>query len=292
MPRGIAGSRPDRFCKACGHAFVHASYNRRSCSDRCRKELHRRHNATLTKTGRGKCGYYRGILCQSTYELAFVVWATDWGLPIKRSTLRIPYRFEGQDRIYHPDFEIGNIVYEIKGRIEPNVSAKIKAAARHVTIVVIDKKKIREYIEHVEAKYGKRLNAIYPILYEQRPAHTFRCTNCETDFSRVAGHKGNRPFCSRSCAGKFRAKNGALEGVQVVSDARRARAFPIGAIQAAYEEGNGISYSKIAKRFGCSKARVAQIVKLVLPTGVEPVKSGFERAVPFPPGDGREVLTS
>ena len=39
-------------------------------------------------SGKGKKGWYKGIFCDSTYELVFVIYYKDHEIPIKRSELK------------------------------------------------------------------------------------------------------------------------------------------------------------------------------------------------------------
>jgi hypothetical protein len=55
-------------------------------------------------SGRGKKGWYRGHWCDSTYELAFVVWALDHEIPFVRNLEFFPYEYQGKVMRWTPDF--------------------------------------------------------------------------------------------------------------------------------------------------------------------------------------------
>ena len=67
-------------------------------------------------SGRSKSGYYKGIFCASTYELAWVVYRIDNQLPVER--------FKGylEDEVsnlkYYPDFFVDGSIVEIASSIE------------------------------------------------------------------------------------------------------------------------------------------------------------------------------
>ena len=49
-------------------------------------------------SGRGKKGRYKGYWCDSSYELAFVIYALDEGIWFERNWYSFPYTFEGRQR--------------------------------------------------------------------------------------------------------------------------------------------------------------------------------------------------
>jgi hypothetical protein len=57
-------------------------------------------------SGRGKKGWYRGYWCDSSYELAFVIYTLDHGLAGKfeRNWESFTYTFRGKVRRWIPDF--------------------------------------------------------------------------------------------------------------------------------------------------------------------------------------------
>jgi hypothetical protein len=76
-------------------------------------------------SGRGKKGWFRGHWCDSTYELAFVVWALDHDIPFERNLELFPYEYHGQLLCWMPDFLLADGTYiEIKGYLTPQAEAK------------------------------------------------------------------------------------------------------------------------------------------------------------------------
>src|SRR5205814_5200704 len=67
-------------------------------------------------SGRGKKGWYRGHWCDSTYGLAFGVWALDHEIPFERNLEFFPYEYERRVLQWMPDFLLADGTYiEIQG---------------------------------------------------------------------------------------------------------------------------------------------------------------------------------
>jgi len=114
----------------------------------------------VPKSGRGRKGEYKGIWCDSSWELAFVIYSLDHHKSIQRVNEYRLYHWEGQTRRYYPDFVVDGQIVEIKGYDSPQWDAKLKA---NPDIVVLYENDMREIIEYVVRTYGK--NYIY--LYER-----------------------------------------------------------------------------------------------------------------------------
>lgn len=99
-------------------------------------------------------GTYKGIQCDSRWELAFLIYCLDKKQPIKRCTLIFPYTVRGKAHRYFPDFIIRNTIYEIKGNFKKNLNAKLNAVRMAgYTVKLIDKDKIQPYLEYCYKKY-------------------------------------------------------------------------------------------------------------------------------------------
>jgi hypothetical protein len=68
-------------------------------------------------SGRGKKGWYKGIFCDSSWELAYVLYMLEIKqAPVRKNWEKFPYTFHGKTRYYVPDFILGDKSYvEIKG---------------------------------------------------------------------------------------------------------------------------------------------------------------------------------
>ena len=99
-----------------------------------------------------------------TYELIFLVWFLENGTPVSRFQTVLEYEFEGKIHKYHPDFEVKNVLYEVKGYWTKQSEAK---RDQHPEVVVMDKYDILSMKEECSLK-GKSLSDLVA-LYEPRP---------------------------------------------------------------------------------------------------------------------------
>ena len=114
-------------------------------------------------SGTYKRGTYHGIKCDSSWELAFLVYHLDSGINILRNTDSFQYIFEGKQKQYYPDFIINNVYYEIKGYKRKNTVAKIQYFPKELCLIVIDKTTIKPYLEYVKSTYGEHF---WEVLYD------------------------------------------------------------------------------------------------------------------------------
>lgn len=108
-----------------------------------------------------KYGYYQGILCDSSWELAFLLYHLDNNLNIKRNTDYFEYTYNGKVHKYFPDFIIDNVYYEIKGRYFDPVESKLAQFPKDKMLVLLDKNKIQKYVAYAKNKYGKEFYKMY-----------------------------------------------------------------------------------------------------------------------------------
>ena len=110
-------------------------------------------------SGRGKKGTYKGYYCDSSWELAYVMYNLDHNIKFERNEELFPYEFNGEQHKYKPDFIEGNIYVEIKGYFTERVRAKEKAFP--FQLKYLDVNGIKPYIDYVEKMYGKNYVRLY-----------------------------------------------------------------------------------------------------------------------------------
>lgn len=144
----------------------------KSCSKKClskllsKKSIESGCGGYREGSGRSKSGYYKGVYCGSSYELIFLVYHLNIGSNIKRCKLKIPYTYNGQNHHYYPDFEIDNIIYEIKGFYNKIVDIKTNAVINAgYKIEVLYLKDLQPMLDCIKNKF-KIKNIIK--LYEQK----------------------------------------------------------------------------------------------------------------------------
>lgn len=112
-------------------------------------------------SGIGKSGWYEGIWCDSTWELAYVIWCKSLGKNITRNNETFAYEFDDKQRRYLPDFIVDEQIVEIKGRRKTDalIDAKLAATSGRVKILLADDMlPILESVKHLqplEKLYGR-----------------------------------------------------------------------------------------------------------------------------------------
>lgn len=157
-----------KICPACKKEFEITRRPRINCSIECFKIHRARLNCENRGTGWANFGTYKGIKCDSTWELTFLIWAQDTNKNIKRSKLKIQYEFKEKKHLYNPDFEIDDKIYEIKGYVDLTTKLKLEAAKEQgFKIILVCREDIKFYINYVKEKYGKDPTKEYKYFYEQ-----------------------------------------------------------------------------------------------------------------------------
>ena len=116
-------------------------------------------------SGRGKSGWYKGNWCDSTWELAWVIYNIENSIKFERNNTGFEYIYNGETKRYYPDFIIDNEYYEIKGRrnyesLDDKNKAKIDTF-NHGVLNVLYSKEIKQYIDYAILKYGKNFYKLY-----------------------------------------------------------------------------------------------------------------------------------
>ena len=113
--------------------------------------------------GAGKKGTYKGYYCDSSWELAFVIYNIEHDIEFKRNTQLFEYEFDGEVHKYMPDFIIDDVYYEIKGYWTEQWQAKYDSFKKEHKIEVIDEEKIKPYLDYVIQKYGTNFIDLYKL---------------------------------------------------------------------------------------------------------------------------------
>jgi hypothetical protein len=123
--------------------------------------------AILSKTGgyrpgsgRGKSGWYKGFWCDSSWELAYVIYCLENHIRIQRNTKKFEYIFENKIYHYTPDYELNDQRYiEVKGYSNEKWPAKVEQFPCQLTI--LGKKEMKPILQYVRNKYGKDFIKMY-----------------------------------------------------------------------------------------------------------------------------------
>lgn len=110
--------------------------------------------------GRSKKGIYKGYYCDSSWELAFVIYNLEHNISFKRNKEGFKYIFDGIERMYYPDFIILNDIYvEIKGYETERDRTKLKQFPYDIQLLKYDE--MKPILEYVISKYGKDFISLY-----------------------------------------------------------------------------------------------------------------------------------
>ena len=104
-------------------------------------------------SGIGKSGWYHGIWCDSTWELAYIIWCEANNKKIIRNTEYFDYTFEGKKHRYLPDFIVDGKLVEIKGRRKSDslIDAKIDSTNGKVKLMLeAEMKPILDSVQHLQ----------------------------------------------------------------------------------------------------------------------------------------------
>lgn len=151
------------YCKVCGKEFtlkdVRNVNGKQYCSLECKHKYLSEHTGGYRKgSGHGKSGWYKGIHCDSTWELAFLIYHLDNNLKIERCKEQRKYIYNGIEHTYFPDFVTDKGIIEIKGYSTPQWEAKQE---QNKDVITLYKKDIQPYIDYVKEKYGNDLEILY-----------------------------------------------------------------------------------------------------------------------------------
>lgn len=142
-------------------------------------------------SGRGKSGWYKNYHCDSSWELAWVIYQLDHHIPFQRNTKKFPYIFNGRSYFYTPDFVLPNNEYiEIKGW--PNEKTKSKLSQFPHKLTILWKPDMENIIDYVKQKHGRD----FIRLYEGNPY------NQKKNKCKICGNPSKKDYCSRICSGK------------------------------------------------------------------------------------------
>ena len=156
-----------KLCCICGLPISYNRRERQTCSSACTKELQRSNRIKMmakigSNTQRAHFGFYHGIECDSSWELAFLLYHLDNNSNIIRNFDGFNYIDHlGVSRKYYLDFIIDGEYYEIKGEYNEDVPLKLKYFPVDKTIYLLDRPKIKSYLKYAKETYGKNFDTLY-----------------------------------------------------------------------------------------------------------------------------------
>lgn len=111
-------------------------------------------------SSRGKSGWYEGYWCDSSWELAWVIYNLDHEIKFERNKEGFEYEYENKKYKYYPDFILEDGTYiEIKNYNCDRLRAKLKMFPN--SIEVLYKENLKEIFNYIHNKYGKDFIKLY-----------------------------------------------------------------------------------------------------------------------------------
>jgi len=111
-------------------------------------------------SGRGKQGYYKGYWCDSSWELAWIIYSLDHNIIFERNKQGFEYKFENETHKYYPDFILEDGTYvEIKGYMTDQNKAKIEQFNGILRVLCLEE--IKKYLEYAVNKFGRNYIELY-----------------------------------------------------------------------------------------------------------------------------------
>lgn len=162
-----------KICPICGNIIPYEKKKFKTCSQECSKKLC---SQTLKKKGvysiggyvpfscRSHHGYYKGIYCDSTFELAYLIYCLDHNIDIKRCNEVFEYEYEGKKHHYHPDFIVNGEIIEIKNYYREINDIKLNAVNKPIKILYYDD--LIPIFDYVAKTYDKKYNCHKNNFYE------------------------------------------------------------------------------------------------------------------------------
>ncbi len=147
-------------CLYCGDDIMHWVSTPKKYHAECWKKCA---GGNRKGSGRGKHGWYKGIWCDSSYELAWVIYQLDHNIPFTRNTQSYEYTFNKKQYQYYPDFIQDGKIIEIKGFVNEQTLAKIKSVPN---LIVLMRDDLRKEFDYVIRKYGKDFIKLYNVPVE------------------------------------------------------------------------------------------------------------------------------
>src|ERR1035437_2235346 len=132
----------EKECPICHTKFQ--TYNGIFCSKKCfvydQQNGHLFSKKVSGGYRRGSCkshgGYYKGIWCDSTYELVWIIYNLDHNILFERNNIGFPYKTpDGKDHKYYPDFKQNNEYIETKNYLKENDQYKFASFPHKLTIL-------------------------------------------------------------------------------------------------------------------------------------------------------------
>jgi hypothetical protein len=110
-------------------------------------------------SSRGKSGWYKGYWCDSSWELAWVVYNLEQDIDFERNKFGFEYEFENKKSLFYPDFIVDGEYIEIKNYNSKRLEAKLEYFPHKINVLY--KEQLKNAFDYVIDKYGKNYIELY-----------------------------------------------------------------------------------------------------------------------------------
>lgn len=140
------------------HSFTKTKEQKEKLSN-IMKEIYSHKDVSVA--GRAKMGWYKGIYCNSSWELAYVIYNLDHNVNFIRNKKGFKYIYEGSEHTYFPDFYLvdSDTYVEIKGYKDNKAEAKISQFKYN--LIVLEYNEMQPILDYVISNYGKDFISLY-----------------------------------------------------------------------------------------------------------------------------------
>lgn len=143
-------------CPVCSETIVFIEGNPRKYHKKCWLSIS---GGFKLGSSRGKCGWYKGFWCDSSYELAWVIYNLEHSIKFERNKTGFKYEFENKTSLFYPDFIVDDNYVEIKNFNSKRLEAKLKYFPHKIKVLY--KKDLEKVFNYVIEKYGKNYIELY-----------------------------------------------------------------------------------------------------------------------------------
>ena len=186
-----------RKCLYCGDIIPYEKRYRLTCNNNCYIEYKRIKALQQEVHGGGKKGWYKGYWCDSSWELAYIIYCLDHNINIKRNYKSFNYQYDGNNKKYIPDFIVDNQYIEIKGYYTEIVDIKAKSVQN---IKILYYKDLKYVFDYIQLKYNKNKFHIHELYDNYKLKFEKICPICNNIFKT---NKKNQIYCSHNCQTKY-----------------------------------------------------------------------------------------
>lgn len=161
--RYVSYMQNPRICKVCNSLVPYERRNKNYCSRNC---AYANSGGYRENSSYGKRGNYKGIHCDSTYELAFLIYCFDHNVKVIRNKDYFKYFYRDKWRKYFPDFYLPDydVYIETKGRVNEVVYAKANALPEG-KLILLDTDGLETIFKYIRENYPVRCNKSNNNLY-------------------------------------------------------------------------------------------------------------------------------